>query len=341
MAPLELKGKAQPVAAYRLLAVHSTDEGVARRVDAPLVGREAEMEALRAAYRRAVEGHQCHAVTLLGDAGVGKSRLIREFITSLGDEARVLRGRALSYGEGITFWPLGELVRDAAGIDIDTPAQLALDKLQALVGDAEIVDRLASAIGLSSHQLPLAELFWGARRFLEVLAAERPVVVVIDDIHWAEPTFLDLLDHLTDNLADGVLILATARHDLLETRPGWGQAACSSRIALEGLSEAQTGMVVENMLGEAGLPDAVQVRITRASGGNPLFVEQMLSMLIDDGLLRPANGGGALPASSRTSRSRPPSMRSRLQARPARAGGARRPRAGRGHRRRVPDSCGH
>ncbi len=291
IAPLELKGKAAPVAAFRLLAVHGTDEGVARRLDAPMVGREAEMHALEAAYRRAVDGSQCHAVTLLGDAGVGKSRLIREFIASLGDEARVLRGRALSYGEGITFWPLGEIVRDAAGIDIDTPAQLALDKIQALVGDADIVDRLASAIGLSSHQLPLTELFWGARRFLEVLASDRPVVLVIDDIHWAEPTFLDLLEHLTDNLADGVLVLATARHDLLETRPGWGQSACTSRISLEGLSESEAGVVVDNLLGEAGLPDALRNRITRASGGNPLFVEQMLSMLIDDGLLQPVNGG--------------------------------------------------
>ena len=203
----------------------------------------------------------------------------------------MLRGRALSYGEGITFWPLGEIVRDAAGIEIDAPAQLALDELQALVGDSEIVDRLASAIGLSSHQLPVTELFWGARRFLEVLAADRPVVVVIDDIHWAEPTFLDLLEHLTDNLAGGVLILATARHDLLETRPGWGQTASTSRISLEGLSESQAGEVIENLLGKAGLPDTVRDRITRASGGNPLFVEQMLSMLIDDGHLQPKNGG--------------------------------------------------
>jgi predicted ATPase/class 3 adenylate cyclase len=291
MDPLELKGKAEPVRAYRLLAVHGTDEGVARRLDAPLVGREAEIDELRAAYRRAVDGRQCHAVTLLGDAGVGKSRLIREFIASLAEEVRVLRGRALSYGEGITFWPLGEIVRDAAGIEIDTPAQLALDELQALVGDSEIVDRLASAIGLSSHELPLTELFWGARRFLEVLAADRPVVVVIDDIHWAEPTFLDLLEHLTDNLSGGVLILATARHELLETRPGWGQTACTSLIPLEGLSESQAGEVIENLLGNAGLPETVRDRITRASGGNPLFVEQMLSMLIDDGHLQPMNGG--------------------------------------------------
>ena len=104
-------------------------------------------------------------------------------------------------------------------------------------------------------------------------------------------TFLDLLEHLTDNLADGVLVLATARHDLLETRPGWGQSACTSRITLEGLSESEAGVVVDNLLGEAGLPDALRNRITRASGGNPLFVEQMLSMLIDDGLLQPVNGG--------------------------------------------------
>ncbi|RPH36789.1 MAG: hypothetical protein EHM90_01140, partial [Chloroflexi bacterium] len=291
MDPLDLKGKTEPVAAYRLLAVHGTDEGVARRVDTPLVGREAELEELRAAYRRAVDGRRCHAVTLLGDAGVGKSRLIREFLTDLGDEARVFRGRALSYGEGITFWPLGEVVRDAAGIDIDMPAQLALDKLQALAGDPQIVERLASAIGLSTAQFPLTELFWGSRRFLEVLAQERPVVVVIEDIHWAEPTFLDLLEHLTENLAAApVLVLATARHDLLEGRPTWGQAACSVRVSLEGLSEAQVAAVAGNLLGEAGLPPSIRDRIARASGGNPLFVEQMLSMLVDDGTIQATNG---------------------------------------------------
>ncbi|HJT63492.1 MAG TPA: AAA family ATPase, partial [Candidatus Limnocylindria bacterium] len=291
MDPLELKGKSEPVAAYRLLAVRGTDEGVARRVDAPLVGRDEELDELRGAYRRAVDGRRCHAVTLLGDAGVGKSRLIREFLTSLGDEARVLRGRALSYGEGITFWPLGEVVRDAAGIDIDMPAQLALDKLQALVGDPQIVQRLASAIGLYTAQFPLTELFWGARRFLEVLAHERPVVVVIEDIHWAEPTFLDLLEHLTDTLEDApVLILATARHDLLESRPEWGQAACSVRLSLEGLTESQVASVAANLLGDAGLPPGIRDRIAQSSGGNPLFVEQMLSMLIDNGTIRATNG---------------------------------------------------
>jgi hypothetical protein len=151
---------------------------------------------------------------------------------------------------------------------------------------------VASAIGLAGPQLPLTELFWGVRRFLEILAGERPLVVVIDDIHWAEPTFLDLLEHLTDSLAGArVLILATARHDLLEARPAWGQGTCTTRILLEGLTEEQTGAVVDNLLGDAGLPRALRERITRASGGNPLFVEQMLSMLIDDGLIRAGDGG--------------------------------------------------
>jgi class 3 adenylate cyclase/tetratricopeptide (TPR) repeat protein len=291
MEPLELKGKTQPVAAYRLVTVHGTDEGVARRVDTPLVGRTAELGALQATYRRALDGQRCHAVTLLGDAGVGKSRLIREFIGSLGDEARVIRGRVLSYGEGITFWPLAEVVRDAASIDIDAPAEAALDKLKALVGEDDVVDRLASAIGLTDDPLPVTEIFWGARRFLEILARDRPVVMVIDDIHWAEPTFLDLLEHLTEQLEDArVVVVATARHELLETRPSWGQAPCSTRVILEGLTDAESGAVVTNLLGEVDLSAAVRGRIVRAAGGNPLFVEQMLSMLIDDGLLRPSNG---------------------------------------------------
>ncbi|MGH2462113.1 MAG: AAA family ATPase [Candidatus Limnocylindria bacterium] len=291
MAPLELKGKAEPVAAFRLLAVRATDEGVARRLDAPMVGREVELAALRESFDRAVAGQWCHAVTILGDAGVGKSRLIREFIASLGGGVRVLRGRVLSYGEGITFWPLGEIAREAAGISIDEPAAAALDKLSDLVGEDAIVERLASAIGLSAEELPLTELFWGARRFLELLAAEGPLVVVVDDIHWAEPSFLDLLEHLADHLEGApVLLLATARQDLLESRPGWGQGSRSSRIALQPLSESEAGTVVANLLGQAGLPAAVRDRMITASGGNPLFVEQMLSMLIDDGLLRSVDG---------------------------------------------------
>jgi class 3 adenylate cyclase/tetratricopeptide (TPR) repeat protein len=289
--PLELKGKAEPVPAFRLLSVHGTDEGVARRFDTPLVGRESELEALQAAYRRAVDGQRCHAITLIGDAGVGKSRLIREFVARIGDEPRVIRGRVLSYGEGITFWPLAELVRDAAGIDIDAPAQAALDNLGALVGDQDVVDRLASAIGLSDQQLPISELTWGARRFFETLAGDRPVVAVIDDIHWAEPAFLDLLEHLTDYLEGAqVLLVATARHELLETRPTWGQTACTSLVMLEALTDDQAVAVVSNLLGGAGLPTALLDRIVGASGGNPLFVEQMLSMLVDDGVIHPMDG---------------------------------------------------
>ena len=120
------------------------------------------------------------------------------------------------------------------------------------------MDRLASAIGLSDQQLPISELTWGARRFFETLAAGRPVVAVIDDIHWAEPTFLDLLEHLTDYLEGArVLLVATARHELLETRPTWGQTACTSRVILEGLTDAQAGAVVANLLGEGGLPAAL------------------------------------------------------------------------------------
>jgi len=291
MTPLELKGKAEPVPAYRLLEVLATEEGLARRLDAPMIGREAELATLREAFDRALAGQRCHAVTILGDAGVGKSRLIREFVASLGGAARVLRGRVLSYGEGITFWPLGEIAREAAAISIDEPATSALGKLRDLVGEEAIVERLASAIGLSAEQLPLTELFWGTRRFLELLAAEQPLVVVVDDVHWAEPAFLDLLEHLTDHLEGApVLLLATARQELLEGRPTWGQGACSSLIALQPLSESETGTVVENLLGQAGLAPAVRDGITTASGGNPLFVEQMLSMLIDDGLIRSVDG---------------------------------------------------
>src|SRR5581483_10012931 len=183
--PLELKGKAERVPAYRLLSVREHGEGWSRRRDAPLVGRERELRALLQSF---------------GAAGVGKSRLNEEFLASIGGRARVLSGRCLSYGEGITFWPLVEVVRQAASIREDDTPDVARAKLVALAGleGDDVVERIASAVGLSPEAFPIEELFWGARKLLESLARTQPLVVLFDDIHWAEPTFLDLIEHLLD-----------------------------------------------------------------------------------------------------------------------------------------------
>jgi len=283
---LTLKGKAEPVPAYRLLEVRG-DEGRARRQDTAFVGRDKEMAHLAAAFAEASSSRTARMVTIVADAGVGKSRLIKEFTTSLADRAEVIRGRCLPYGEGITFWPLVEVVRGAAEIHEDDPPEAARNKLRSLVADARVAARVASVVGLNQTQFPLPEIFWGARRLLELLAERRPLVLVVDDIHWAEPAFLDLLHHVIDTATDApIVLLTTARHELLEGRPDWGDRPSSTRLVLQPLSDADAARIVEGLIGVAGLPDDVRERVVSAAEGNPLFVEQMLSMLLESGAIR-------------------------------------------------------
>jgi class 3 adenylate cyclase len=285
--PLSLKGKAEPVPAYRLLGLR-TGGGDAHRQDAPMVGREAEFAQLMATFGEARSLVRARSVTVVGDAGVGKTRLTREFLDAMSAEALVLKGRCLPYGDGITFWPLIEVVREAAEIaDEDSPESAMARLLEVVDFDIEVADRVASVVGLSKSSYQVGELFWGIRRFFELAAAKRPIVVLFDDIHWAEQTFLDLVDHLVEATRDAsMLILCTARHDLLENHADWGEQAGSARIVLSPLSDADASRVVENLLGQAGLAEDARARIVAASEGNPLFVEQLLSMLIESGRLR-------------------------------------------------------
>jgi class 3 adenylate cyclase/Flp pilus assembly protein TadD len=289
--PLELKGKAERVPAFRLLDVSDAVTGYQRRQDAPLVGRELELTQLHDIYRRAIAEGGCRMATVIADAGVGKSRLIQEFTAPLQEGATVVHGRCLPYGQGITFWPLVEAAREAAAIEPDDSPSEAIEKLLTVTGDAEITARLAAAIGLSGDSFPVEEIFWAARRFLEVLGRDRAVVVVIDDIHWAEATFLELILSLLETVEGAsVLLLCTSRHDLLESHPDWATDARSERIVLQPLTNADAGRVVQGLLGDAGIAGQAQERIVQASEGNPLFVEQMLSMLIDNGALHLTDG---------------------------------------------------
>jgi len=289
--PLELKGKSELVPAYRLIGV-SGSEGRSRRVDAPIVGREAELAILRDAYREAVTTRAPRLVTVIGDAGMGKSRLVRAFVDPLADEAQVLRGRCLPYGDGITFWPLVEIVRSFAVIhDSDAPDE-ARRKIGEILGDVDVTERIASAIGLTGADFPLGELFWASRRMIEILGARRPVAIVIDDIHWAAPTLLELIEQLNEATRDTpVVILCTARHELLEDRPGWGSQPTMRRMVLGRLTDEDAHRIIENQLGRTGIEEAVRARIATAAEGNPLFVEQLLSMLIDNGALHLGPGG--------------------------------------------------
>jgi tetratricopeptide (TPR) repeat protein len=291
--PVELKGKAQRVRAYRLIDVRPAAEA-GRRTDTPMVGRIEELAALSTALESSVSRRAAELVTVLAPAGSGKSRLLQEFIRRSRERATVVRGRCLSYGEGITFWPVAAIARDAAGIADTDSVDEARSKLTSVAPDAtEVTDRIASVMGLSSNEYPVQETFWAVRLLLEIVAASRPLVVVIDDIHWAEPTLLDLIEHLLETLADApVLLLCTARPELLEHRPEWsGDRPSAQSLSLQPLTAAESADVMSNLLGENALSEDVRRRIVAAAEGNPLYVEQMLSMLIDDGAIDRGSDG--------------------------------------------------
>ncbi len=293
--PLELKGKADRVPAFRLVGVRAEAAGHKRHLDSPMVGRDKELDMLAGALDRAITERTSHLFTLLGPAGVGKSRLVAEFLNGPAVEATRLRGRCLSYGEGITFYPLAEVIQQAAGLRKDDDVETARRKLAVLVGGAPNADTIATNVaGLLTWQEPVAveDAYWSVRKLFETLAHDRPLVVVFEDIHWAEPVFLDLIEHLADWTRDAaVLLLCVARPELLEVRTNWGGGKLNaSSILLEPLDDEASSTLVDNLLGEADIPDTARRRILDAAEGNPLFVEEMLGMLIDDDLLRFEDG---------------------------------------------------
>jgi class 3 adenylate cyclase/tetratricopeptide (TPR) repeat protein len=287
MPPLEVKGKSEPLAAFRLVEVAAGVAGFARRLDSPMVGRERELTRLRQAFEAAVADRSCQLFTILGTPGVGKSRLVEEFLGSLA-EATVLRGRCLPYGEGITFFPVGEVVKEAAGLeDFDAPDEIER-KICAVIGtDGPACSTLAQLFAAAERDSSVEETFWAVRSFLEAVAQTAPLAVVFDDIHWGEPTFLDLIEHITDWAREApILVLCLARPELLDERSGWGGGKFNATtISLEPLSDDECGDLIGNLLGRAALPEEARDRILAAAEGTPLFVEEMLSMLIDDGSL--------------------------------------------------------
>jgi predicted ATPase/DNA-binding SARP family transcriptional activator len=271
----------EPETAWRLVAVHADAAVTPRRLDLPLVGRDWELAQLQHAFERATQGRTSYLFTLLGPGGIGKSRLAREFTERLAGTATVLTGRCPSYGAGITFWPLAEIVRGAAGST--TPSAIA--SLMALEPEAdEIAARIAGAIGAHDAGGSAAELFWAVRSLFAALAREQPLVVIFDDLQWAEPTLLDLLEQLVDATRDApMLLLCLARSELLETRPSWGGGKVNaSTILLEPLSQPDRELLIAHAGGES-LGSAVAARVAEAAEGNPLFLEQMVAMALEEG----------------------------------------------------------
>ncbi len=212
---LVLKGKRLPVTAYRLIGITSFGERP-KRADPALVGRSDELSRMRAAFDLAAAQRACRLLTVMGTAGAGKSRLASEFVAGIEQEAVAVWGRCLPYGEGITFWPVAEAVRQLAGIDVDDPLDIARTKLEALLRGAEesglLFDRVAAATGLADVTVGMQETFWAIRRLLEQVARQRPLVVILDDLQWADPASLVVVHRLTPHVRDlPLLLLCSAR----------------------------------------------------------------------------------------------------------------------------------
>jgi len=277
--PLSLRGKDDLVPAWRLLDIVGAPDG-AHRFESPFVGRRRELAQLRLAYEGVVAERTNCLFTILGAAGIGKSRLVAEFAASLPD-ARFVAGRCVAYGEGVTFWPLREIVDDLTGSapDASIAALLADDD------DAEsIAARISGAVGRSDVAVPTEEVFWGVRRLFESLARERPLVVVFEDIHWAAPTLLDLIDHVAEWSRDApILLLCLARPELLELRPTWGGGKRNtSSLVLDTLSDEEAGALIDALAGGADLAPTLRAQTAAKAEGNPLFVEQMVALLTEN-----------------------------------------------------------
>jgi len=277
--PLETfsaKGKRDPVGRRRVDEVRPELERLSE-ADRPLVGRSDELGRLLAAFERAVADDGCRLFTMLGDAGVGKSRLARELCATVAERATTLTGRCLPYGEGITFWPLGQIVHELGGADGLATALAGTD------GAETIAETIRAAIGASEGDTDPEDISWAVRRLFETLAQRRPLVVVLEDIHWAESTFLDLIEYLVGWARGGpTLLICLARPDLVEHRPGWLMPAENrDSLVLSPLSETEADSLLRELAGETRLDPAQRRRIAEAAEGNPLFVEQMVALLAE------------------------------------------------------------
>ena len=289
--PVEAKGKSRPLAAWRLLGLRPDTPAFARPIATPFVGRDREVDELRRAFDTAVRESSCRLATIVGPPGIGKSRLARELVHSLEKEARVVVGRCVAYGEGITYLPLGEVVHEVAGAE----PERELARLLTNVERGPVATRLImSAIGASDEPGSPEETAWAFRRLFETLALSRPLVVVVDDIHWAEPALLDLLEYVLGfSSGSPVMLLCLARPDLFDARPSWAAPRPSTTlVSLSPLSDSESEDLIGGLIHDGVVAAGLRDRIVSAAEGNPLFVEQMLAMLADD----PDSADASVPA---------------------------------------------
>ena len=284
--PVELKGFGEPLIASRLVQLLETDGRVVS-VAAPFVGREYELELLENTLGRVIHNDRAHLFTIYGEPGVGKSRLAREFIEGV-EGASVLIGRSLPYGEGVTYWPLAEMVKVAAGIADDDPVQEAISKLRAQCGDDAVADLLALAVGVLEGietERSQQEIAWAAREWAAELADARPLILVFEDVHWAEEPLLELIEHLAERVKESpLMILCLARPELLDIRPGWGGGRLrAAAIELEPLAPAESEELLDALLADRELSTSERKTLLEKTEGNPLFVEETMRMLLEGG----------------------------------------------------------
>ena len=276
--PFELRGWREPVVASRVICAREAGRPL-RSLSAPLVGRESELELLENTFARTVRDGRATLVTLYGEPGVGKSRLAREFVDGL-DRATVLRGRCLPYGEGVTYWPIAEIVKASAGISDDDPLDRAWEKLRETCEDEAVADLLGLAVGVLEAvegERSQQEITWAVRSWAEQLADAQPLVLVFEDVHWGEEPLLELIEHLAAWVRTApLLLLCLARPELLDVRPGWGGGRVRSvTLELDALRDEESAELVEALAQEVGVPVDVAAVLAKAEG-NPLFVEETI-----------------------------------------------------------------
>jgi class 3 adenylate cyclase/tetratricopeptide (TPR) repeat protein len=277
--PLALKGKSQPVAAYRLLQVRSDVDPRTRRGGAPLVGRGSQLRMLGEAFANVVRERSCGLFTILGMAGVGKSRLAAEFLR--GVDARVVTGTCLSYGQGITYWPVVSIVKQLLDPQQGCPGAAGL-----VAREAKVAAAVNVLLGEQAAVTSLAEIAWAVRKLFESSAGLAPLAVVFDDLHWGEPALFDLIEHLADFSRDApILILCLARPELFDSRSGWGGGKLNAtNLLLEPLQPDETATLIDELVPPGTQIDArLRERVRATAGGNPLFVEEMLALLAESG----------------------------------------------------------
>jgi class 3 adenylate cyclase/tetratricopeptide (TPR) repeat protein len=300
--PISAKGKAEPLRVWVALGPKEAPRR-GRVRDAPLVGRTSELERLLAIWDGVQASGQPALATVIGDPGIGKSRLLTEVAHRVSDDAEVLWGRCLSYGEGITYWPVEEILEAAAGILKSDEAATVSEKLGAFLDGLGVEDpdelrtvaaALANLIGVPTTphgtflagEISQAELHWGIRRVLERRAAGRPLVLVFEDLHWAEPTFFDLIDFIHEAPAP-IFVLGSARRELGELRPDFcTDSDIRTAIELTALGEEESEQLLAELLGERELSVRSRAELLiRNAAGNPLFLEETVRMLDDAGVL--------------------------------------------------------